>query len=54
MKWTEAFTELSQPLGPSFPPGFTPWVLQCYALSCKTLSSRPKVARFSEGVKKVQ
>ncbi len=52
MKWTETFTEQSQPLGPSFPPGFTPRVLRRYALPCKTLSSGSKVARFCEGVKK--
>ncbi len=52
MKWTETFTEQSRPLGLSFPPGLTPWVLQRYALSCKTLSSGAKVARFCEGVKK--
>ncbi len=52
MKWTEAFMEQSQPLGPSFPPGFTPRVLRRYVLPCKTLSSGPKVARFCEGVKK--
>ncbi len=54
MKWTETFTEQSQPLGPSFPPGFTSWVLWHNALPCKTLSSRPKVARFCEGVKKAR
>ncbi len=52
MKWTETFTEQSQPLGPSFPPGFTPQVLQHSALPCKMLSSGPKVARLSEGMKK--
>ncbi len=52
MKWTETFTEQSQPLGPSFPLGFTPQVLQHSALPCKTLSSGPKVARLSEGMKK--
>ena len=54
MKWTETFTEQSQPPGPSFPPGFTHRVLRRYALPCKTLSSWPKVARFSEGVKKAR
>ncbi len=54
MKWTETFTGQSQPLGPSFPPGFTPQVICHYALSCKTVSSGPKVARFCEGVKKAR
>ena len=54
MKWTETFTEQSQPLGPSFPPGFTPRVLRHYAPPCKTLSSGPRVARFCEGVKKAR
>ena len=54
MKWTEIFMEQSQPPGPSFPPGLTPRVLWHYALPCKTLSSRPKVARFCEGVKKAR
>ncbi len=54
MKWTETFTEQSQPPGPSFPPGFTLRVIRCYVLPCKTLSSGPKVARFCEGVKKAQ
>ncbi len=39
MKWTETFTEQSQPLGPSFPPGFTSQVLWRYAPLCHTLSS---------------
>ncbi len=53
MKWTETFVEQSQPPGPSFPPGFTPWVIQCYVLPCNTLLSRPKVARFCKGVNEV-
>ncbi len=41
MKWIEICMEQSQYQGPSFPPGFTPWVLWCYALPCKTLLSGP-------------
>ncbi len=54
MKWTEIFTEESWPPGPPFPPGFTPRVIRCYVLPCKTLLSGPKVARFCEGMNKVQ
>ncbi len=54
MKWTETFTLWSQPPGPPFPLCYTHQILLHYALPCKTPLSRPKVARFCQGVKKVQ